>query len=389
MPKKAARPKVLVLFGTRPEAIKLAPVIHQLKKNPAFQTVVVSSSQHTDLLVPFLKIFNLQNDYDLCVMSANQTPNQVAARVLSALDAVLEREAPDLILVQGDTTTAFAGAFAAFNRRIKIGHVEAGLRSGDNFSPFPEEANRRLVAQLATFHFCATVGNKNNLLAENIGEKDVFVCGNTVVDALQFILETQKPSAKIEQLIGETKHLKRILLTTHRRESFGAAMSKNLEILREFVEENSDVCLIFPVHPNPNVKTIAEKILVNRERIHLLEPLDYADFAALMKSAWLIASDSGGVQEEAPSLGKPLLILRENTERPEAIASGIAKLVGDDLETLLRENYTDESWINSVEKIENPFGDGTAAKRIVEILEQKFPAKAQRAQRENEVAGNR
>ena len=368
------RLKILVMFGTRPEAIKLAPIIHELRQK-FFQTVVVSSSQHTDLLAPFLEIFKLKVDYDLRLMTANQTPNAVCAKVLEKLDGVLDAEKPDLILVQGDTTTAFAGAFAAFNRRIKIAHIEAGLRSNNLHSPFPEEANRRLVSQLATFHFCATLGNKQNLLAENINDNRIFVVGNPVVDALHFILKNKQPGAKIKRLIAETSGLKRILLTTHRRESFGAAMAGNLETLRDFAAHNRDVCVIFPVHPNPNVRQVTEKILANRERIHLLEPLDYADFAALMKAAWLIVSDSGGVQEEAPSLGKPLLILRENTERPEAIASGIAKLVGENLEKLLRENYADETWINSVREIVNPFGDGTTAKQIVKILQGEFFAK--------------
>ena len=371
--------KIFVLFGTRPEAIKLAPVIYELKKRTDFQTIVVSSSQHTDLLAPFLKIFNIKCDYDLRVMTANQTPNQVCAKVLSSLDTILEKEKPAIILVQGDTTTAFAGAFAAFNRKMKIGHVEAGLRSGNISSPFPEELNRRLISQVATFHFCATAGNEENLTAENVSEKQIFVCGNTVVDALKFILENEQPGAKIKNLIAKTNGLKRILLTTHRRESFGETMSGNLKTLREFVEKRKDVCLIFPVHPNPNVRVITEEILANRERIYLLEPLDYVDFAALMKAAWLIVSDSGGVQEEAPSLGKPLLVLRENTERPEAIQTGIAKLVGNNLEKLLAENYADETWIDSVRQIENPFGDGKAAKRIVEILTGNFNAgKAQR-----------
>ena len=370
--------KIMVLFGTRPEAIKLAPVIYELKKSAHFQTVVVSSSQHTDLLAPFLEIFNLEADYDLHVMTANQTPNQVCARVLSALDTILEKETPDAILVQGDTTTAFAGAFAAFNRKVKIGHVEAGLRSGNVASPFPEELNRRLISQIATFHFAATVKNKENLLTENVSEKQIFVTGNTVVDALHYILKNRQPSRKIKNLIKETNGLKRILLTTHRRESFGEAMSVNLEVLSEFVEKQKDVCLIFPVHPNPNVRNITNKILLNRERIFLLEPLDYINFIALLKNAWLIASDSGGVQEEAPSLGKPLLVLRENTERPEAIESGIAKLVGKNLKELLQESYADETWINSVKQIENPFGDGNAAKQIVEVLEREFSTKTKK-----------
>ncbi len=380
--------KILILFGTRPEAIKLAPVIFELEKHPAFQTIVVSSSQHTDLLAPFLDIFNLKTDYDLRVMTANQTPTEVCAKVLSSLDVILEKEKPDLILVQGDTTTSFAGAFAAFNRQIKIGHIEAGLRSGNALSPFPEELNRRLISQLATFHFCATENNRINLLAENVSEKQIFQTGNTVVDALHFILEHSQPDTEIKKIIEQTKDLKRILLTTHRRESFGETMSENLKTLREFVDRNKDVCLIFPVHPNPNVRNITDKILAHRERIFLLKPLDYVDFVALMKESWLIVSDSGGVQEEAPSLGKPLFVLRENTERPEAIEAGIAKLVGADLKKLLAENYANETWINSVREIENPFGDGKAAKRIVEILEREFLARAQTAQRKVETTNN-
>lgn len=368
------RAKILVLFGTRPEAIKLAPVIYRLQNRSDFQTVVVSSSQHTDLLAPFLKIFDVKTDYDLRVMTANQTPTAVCARVLSALDVILEREKPDAILVQGDTTTAFAGAFAAFNRRIKIGHVEAGLRSGDRKSPFPEEINRRLISQIADFHFCATARNKQNLLAENVCEKRIFTTGNTVVDALHFILENGTANASVKNLIERTSKLKRILLTTHRRESFGAAMTDNLKILRAFVEKNADVCLIFPVHPNPNVRTATNKILANQPRVFLTDALGYADFVALLKAAWLIVSDSGGVQEEAPSLGKPLLILRENTERPEAIEANVARLVGENsLAEMLECNYNDETWIKSVGQIKNPFGDGTAAKQIVGILEKEFP----------------
>ncbi|HSK72519.1 MAG TPA: UDP-N-acetylglucosamine 2-epimerase (non-hydrolyzing), partial [Pyrinomonadaceae bacterium] len=291
--------KILILFGTRPEAIKLAPVIYELQKEN-FQTLVVSSGQHKELLAPFLKIFNLKTDYDLQVMSENQTPNQVLSKTLHALDEVLEAEKPNLILVQGDTTTTLAGALAGFTRQIAVGHIEAGLRSGNLQSPFPEEMNRRLVSQVAAFHFAATEQNRDNLLAENIAENQIFVTGNTIVDALYFILEKLKPSKKIKNLIAETKNLKRILLTTHRRESFGETMSGNLRVLREFVEKREDACLIFPVHPNPNVRSATERILAGSKRIFLLEPLDYFDFVYLMKTAWLIVSDSGGVQEEAP-----------------------------------------------------------------------------------------
>jgi len=371
--------KILVLFGTRPEAIKLAPVIYELKRRREFQSCVVSSSQHTDLLARFLSIFDIEPDYDLRVMTENQTPNAVCAKILRGLDEIFDREKPDCILVQGDTTTAFAGAFAAFNRKITVGHVEAGLRSGNLHSPFPEEMNRRLISQTATFHFAATRKNHETLRREGASVKHIFTTGNPVVDALRYILKNSFPGEKINELIGKTESFKRILLTTHRRESFGAAMSENLKDLRDFVYKHGEVCLIFPVHPNPNVRQVTNEILAGCERVFLLEPLDYVDFIYLMKNSWLIVSDSGGVQEEAPSLGKPVLILRENTERPEAIESGIAKLVGaNSLAQMLKENYNDESWTRSVKSIENPFGDGKAAKRIVEILEREFSAKVKK-----------
>ncbi len=375
-----AKIKILVLFGTRPETIKLAPVISELKKRQAdFAMRVVSSSQHTDLLAPFLKIFDIEPDYDLRVMTENQTPNQVCARVLRGLDEIFDREKPDCVLVQGDTTTAFAGAFAAFNRKIKIGHVEAGLRSGNPDSPFPEEMNRRLISQMATFHFAATEKNLENLRREKTDENKIFLTGNTVVDALRFVSENSAPSRKISELIEKTVGFKRILLTTHRRESFGAAMTENLIDVREFVEKHAYVCLIFPVHPNPNVRKASGEILAGRERIHLLEPLEYVDFVALMKNSWLIVSDSGGVQEESPSLGVPVLILRENTERPEAIEAGAAKLVGaNSLAQMLEENYNDTRWIDSVKSIVNPFGDGAAARKIVDVLEREFYGKARK-----------
>ncbi len=375
------RPKILVLFGTRPEAIKLAPVIHELRKN-SFETVVVSSSQHKELLQPFLKMLDIEAVFDLRVMTKNQTPNEVCSRVLAKLDRILAQEKPDLILVQGDTTTALAGALAGFNRRIAVGHVEAGLRSGNLYSPFPEELNRRLVSQIAGFHFAATERNRRNLLAEGVPTEKIFVTGNTVVDTLAFILKNHAPDNKITELVEETRGLKRILLTTHRRESFGGKMSGNLKVLRDFVEKRRDVCLFFPVHPNPNVRAVTAEILAERERIYLLDPLNYQDFIALMKSVWLIVSDSGGIQEEAPSLGKPLLILRENTERPEAIGAGVAKLVGGNplrLARLLEENYSAETWIKSVKEVANPFGDGRAARRIVKIIEEKLGSKVKSA----------
>ena len=372
------RKKIVVLFGTRPEAVKLAPVIHELKKK-FFQTVVVSSSQHKELLTPFLKTLAIETDFDLRVMKKNQTPAEVCARVLAKLDAILEAEKPDLILVQGDTTTTLAGALAGFYRRIPVGHIEAGLRSGNAHSPFPEEMNRRIISQIATFHFAATEENRRNLLAESFSSDKIVVTGNTVVDSLQYILKHLRPGAKIEELIEATDGSKRILLTTHRRESFGATLAGNLRVMREFVEKRRDVCLIFPVHPNPNVRSVTSEILAGIDRVHLLEPLDYVDFVTLMKNAWLIVSDSGGVQEEAPSLGKPLFVLRENTERPEAVSAGVAKLVGGSprkLKLMLEENYAVQTWIKSVKEIANPFGDGKAAKRIVRAINERIGEKS-------------
>jgi UDP-N-acetylglucosamine 2-epimerase (non-hydrolysing) len=371
------RMKVLVHFGTRPEAIKLAPVIHELRKR-FFQTIVVSSSQHKHLLAPFLEALDIEVDFDLGVMKRNQSPNDVCSRVTAKLDKLLVQEEPDLVLVQGDTTTALAGAMAAFNRRIPVGHVEAGLRSGNIMSPFPEEMNRKLISQIASFHFAATEKNRRNLLAEEIPTEKIFVTGNPVVDSLHAMLKKLKPSPAIADLIHSTNGKKRLLLTTHRRESFGTAMTGNLKVLRDFVEKHRDVCLFFPVHPNPNVKNIAKEILGKLPNVHLLDPLDYSDFLAIMKSTWLIVSDSGGVQEEAPSLGKPLLVIRENTERPEAIRAGVSKLVGNSpgaLKQLLEENYAVDTWIRSVKEVANPFGDGRSASRIVKVIEEKLANK--------------
>lgn len=360
--------KFLTLFGTRPEAVKLAPVIRELKRRK-IENIVVSSGQHKDLLAPFLKFFDIKPDCDLSVMTKNQTPTKVLAKILPKLEAVFEKENPSNVIVQGDTITTLAGAIAGFNRKINVAHVEAGMRSGNLQNPFPEEINRRLVSQTAAFHFCATEGNRRNLLVENINPERIFVTGNTVIDSLKYVLKNLKTSKKAKKILTQTKGLKRIVLTTHRRESFGSKMTRNLLDLKEFIGRHKDVCLIFPVHPNPAVKSAAEKIFSEEKNIFLTEPLDYLDFISLLKSAWLIVSDSGGIQEESPTLGKPLFILRENTERPEAVTAGIAKLIGQNsLLEILEENYADQSWINSVKKNVNPFGDGKSAKEIVRIL---------------------
>jgi UDP-N-acetylglucosamine 2-epimerase (non-hydrolysing) len=366
------RKKILTLFGTRPEVIKLAPVIRQLESHAdLFQTFNVTTAQHTDLLYPFVKLFDIRIDRDLQVMQHNQSPTQVCARVLALLDPILAQQNPDLILVQGDTTTAMAGALAGFYRKIPVAHVEAGLRSGDSYSPYPEEMNRRIITRLTSYHFAATPGNRTALLSEGVSENSIFVTGNPVVDSLKSIVKRFRTRPALEEIQETTKKLKWIVLTTHRRESFGEVMAENLRVLKRFIEQHDDIALIFPVHPNPEVRAPANSILGGHPRICLLQPLSYEDFIGLLSNAWIIISDSGGVQEEAPTLGKPLLILRENTERPEAVESGVARLVGGcpaRLASMLEEVYRDESWADRVKGIENPFGRGDSGKHIVAII---------------------
>jgi UDP-N-acetylglucosamine 2-epimerase (non-hydrolysing) len=363
---------VLTLFGTRPEVIKLAPVIRELEARcECFRAVNVTSAQHTDLLYPLASYFRIRLHHDLRVMEADQSPSQVCARVLTALDPILAKESPDLILVQGDTTTAMAGALLGFFRKIPVGHVEAGLRSGNALSPFPEEMNRRLVTKLATLHFAATARNVRTLLEEGVPKEEVILTGNPIVDSLHLVLDAPPPAPPRGLEEGALQGKRLIVLTTHRRESFGPVMAGNLRVLREFVEAHDDVLLAFPVHPNPSVRDVSFAILGGHPRINLLGPLEYVEFIHLLAKAWLIVSDSGGVQEEAPTLGKPLLVLRENTERPEAVESGIARLVGGEPESLramLEEAYPDHPWLQEVCEIENPFGQGDAAKRIVDAI---------------------
>ena len=365
--------KVLTLFGTRPEVIKVAPVIDALEARPdRFKTINVSSSQHTDLLKPLIADFAIRLDHDLKVMQPNQTLSSLSARVMTAMDPVLVEEQPDLLLVQGDTTTALAGAMAGFHRHIPVGHIEAGLRSGNALSPFPEEMNRRLISRIAALHFPATANNRNTLLAEGIDPACAVLTGNTVVDALLKMAERAKPNAATQGVIDAVGNRKLILLTTHRRESFGERMADNLKVLRDFVRLHSEMALVFPMHPNPAVSGPAKEILGGCERIHLIAPLDYQQFVAMMSRAWLIVSDSGGVQEESPTLGKPLLVLRENTERSEAVDAGCARLTGTPelLADALREACTAGSWTKNVQSIANPFGDGTAAVKIVNAIQE-------------------
>lgn len=358
--------KVLTVLGTRPEAIKLAPVIKELEKLPEIVSRVCVTAQHQEMLDPFLNLFQINPDYDLDIMQPNQTLFDVTTKVLLGLKKVLDAERPHIILVQGDTTTAFAAALAAFYMKIKIGHVEAGLRTEDKYNPFPEEINRRLITHLADLHFAPTERAKANLLAEGVRNETIFVTGNTVVDALLMILEQTKGQDPLRDLpIDPARKL--ILVTAHRRESFGIGLTNICQAVREIVESADDVEIVYPVHLNPNVRATVTHILSGVERIHLIEPLDYVSFVHLMRRAYLILTDSGGIQEEAPTLGKPVLVMRNRTERPEAIEAGTAKLVGTQKERIVRETLrllTQPTEYARMANAKNPFGEGKAAKRI-------------------------
>jgi UDP-N-acetylglucosamine 2-epimerase (non-hydrolysing) len=364
--------KVLIVMGTRPEVIKLAPIVRAIKEEgqDSMEAVVLVTAQHRDLLDQTLEVFNIVPDYDLDLMSKDQSIAAVCVGVLEGVGEVIKKERPDVVVVQGDTTTTFAAALSAFYNKVKVAHVEAGLRSWDRFDPYPEEVNRSLISRFSDFNFCPTETAKKNLIAENINEKAIFVTGNTVVDALKKALKISKELNR--EILGDfdpdVDNI--VLLTMHRRESFGEPMERVFGALLKLVERNKDVKVIFPVHPNPSVKKAAE-ILASNESIRLVDPLPYLDFINVMKLSKLIITDSGGVCEEAPSLGKPVLLIREVTERPEAISAGTAILVGTDPEkiiTSVEKLIGDKNEYEKFKNVTSPFGDGTAALMIVKIL---------------------
>lgn len=367
--------KVAVVFGTRPECIKLAPVIRALDCHKRMESTVICSSQHTDLLAPFLGGFDIKVQHDLKVMRAGQSPNEVLSRVLLSLEKVFSQDMPDVVLVQGDTTTALAGAISAFHANIPVGHVEAGLRTGDIRAPFPEEMNRRLISRIASYHYAATEENVKNLRNEKVPDSSIWLTGNPVVDSLQWILENHPPSARIKELLRRHAGKKLIVLTTHRRESFGRTMENNLRAIADFVASNSDIIVLFPVHPNPNVRNATREVLGNARGFDIIDPMDYSDFIHLLSSAWLIVSDSGGIQEEAPCLGKRLIVLRSNTERPEVVDAGIAKLIGDNPQRLTETLQTadnDPEWSRAALGAQSLYGSGDAGYRIIRALETVF-----------------
>jgi len=361
--------KVMVVFGTRPEAIKMAPVVQELKKVQDIDTCVVVTAQHREMLDQVLQLFNIEPDYDLNLMKDKQDLYSITTGVLTGLKSILETEKPDLVVVHGDTTTTFAAALAAFYQKIPVGHVEAGLRTRNKYSPYPEEMNRSLTGKLAELHFAPTDVSRENLIAESVASFKIWVTGNTVIDAL---MATVKPEYQFSPELNGIDLSHRILLvTTHRRENWGEHMRDIYAALLQLVEEFADVEIVFPVHMNPTVKDLAVEMLGGRERIHLLNPLEYEAFANLMNHAYIILTDSGGMQEEAPSLGKPVLVLRDTTERPEAIQAGTVKLVGTVQENVYktaRQLLVDRKEYDKMAHAINPYGDGKAAARIVQVI---------------------
>jgi len=358
--------RILCVVGTRPEAIKMAPVISALKKEPWADVRVLATAQHRHMLDQVLSFFDIEPDIDLDIMRPNQALTTLTARLLLDLDDVLLAEKPDVVLVQGDTTTVMTVALACFYHRIPIGHVEAGLRTWDMQNPFPEEANRVIAGKLARWHFAPTESSRQNLLREGISDADITVTGNTVIDAL---LMTAARNVKLGIDLDESKRL--VLVTSHRRENFGEPFRNICRALGTLAGRNTDVQFLYPVHPNPNVKDVAHEMLGSYGNIHLCEPLDYAPFVAAMQRSYLIISDSGGVQEEAPALGKPVLVLREETERPEAVDEGVVKLVGASYDRIVEETQRlldDKNAYSQMARGVSPYGDGHGAERIVKVL---------------------
>ena len=361
--------KLMTVFGTRPEAIKMCPLVLEMQKYPDFiEPIVAVTAQHREMLDQVLQLFAIKPDYDLNIMTAGQTLYDVTGRALAGLKDVLAEAQPDMVLVHDDTTTTFVGPLASFYGQIPVGHVEAGLRTGNKFSPYPEEMNRKLTGAIADIHFAPTSTSKNNLLKENIDPAAIVVTGNTVIDALQTTVKADYrfTDSGLQKALAGGKRL--ILVTTHRRENLGEPMRHVYQALRKVLENHPDVEAIFPVHKNPKVREIVDEELGKLAQVHLIEPLDYEPFANLMAKVDIVLTDSGGIQEEAPALGKPVLVLRDTTERPEAVDAGTVKLVGTAYDDVLRETsllLDDSKYYQSMAEAANPYGDGRACERII------------------------
>lgn len=369
--------KILTIIGTRPEAIKMASVIKRLEKHPDFSSRLCVTGQHREMLDQVLDLFEIKKDYDLELMDKVDGLSDLISGVISGIDPIIKAFKPEIILVHGDTATTFAASMAGFLNRVKIGHVEAGLRTDNLFSPWPEEANRKLTSVITEYHFAPTITSKSNLIAEGHNKKNIFVVGNTVIDSLfitrDMLVSNKKYYAALE---SKFKYLDRerklILVTGHRRENFGDGFKNICMAIKKIAQKNNDIEFVYPVHLNPNVKKPVDEILTDVENVLLIEPLEYREFVYLMMRSYIILTDSGGIQEEAPSLGKPVLVMRDTTERPEAVSNGTVKLVGTDISSII--NGVEELLGNKfnyaqMSKAKNPYGDGTSAKKIIEVLE--------------------
>lgn len=374
--------KILLVFGTRPEAIKMSPLYHQFKNDDRFDVSVCVTGQHRDMLDPVLSLFNITPDFDLNIMQIGQDLTDVTTKILIGLRDLFGSYNPNLVLVHGDTATTFAASLACYYKKIKVGHIEAGLRTNNLYSPWPEEANRKLTGVLSEYHFAPTENSKFNLLNENISKKNIFVTGNTVIDALYFIVNKINNDNTLKALLVEKFNFldlnkKIILITGHRRENFGQGFDNICKALSYLSEQHKNVQFVYPMHLNPNVREPVKKYLSNKNNIFLIEPLDYLPFVYLMNLSYLILTDSGGIQEEAPSLGKPVLVMRETTERPEAVEVGTVKLVGANT-SLIVENVNqllnNTQLYTQMSALHNPYGDGKACQRIVDIISESLNA---------------
>lgn len=363
--------KVMTVFGTRPEAIKMAPLVKELNKREEIESIVCVTAQHREMLDQVLKVFDIKPDYDLNIMKQGQTLSEITSRVLLGLEEVIQKEKPNIILVHGDTTTTFAGALAAFYNQVDIGHVEAGLRTWNKYSPFPEEMNRQMVDRMTDMFFAPTLVSKKNLLDENIDESKIYITGNTAIDAMSTTISSNYYH-ELFDWIGEDRM---ILLTAHRRENLGDPMRNIFKAIKRIVDEYSDVKVVYPIHLNPRVREVANEVFEGTDRVKLIEPLEVIDFHNFQNKSYIILTDSGGIQEEAPSLGKPVLVLRDTTERPEGIEAGTLKLVGTDEEVIYTETkklLDDLKEYEKMSKASNPYGDGTASKQIVDAIIEKY-----------------
>lgn len=363
--------KIMTIFGTRPEAIKMAPLIKAIENDERFESIVTVTAQHRQMLDQVMDIFDLKADYDLNIMKDGQTLTDITSRVIKELDSVLIEAEPDIILVHGDTTTTFAASIAGFYHQIKIGHVEAGLRTWNKYSPFPEEMNRQLTDTLADIYFAPTVMSKSNLLKEGRPKESIFITGNTVIDAMEYTIKQNYSNELLDNLAGK----RIILVTMHRRENLGQPMTNVFKAINRLVEKFEDVHIVFPMHKNPKVRKNAEETLSDSEQVHLIEPLDVIDFQNFSNNSYMILSDSGGVQEEAPSLGVPVLVLRDTTERPEGIEAGTLKLVGTEEDKVFEEAtllLSDKEEYEKMSQASNPYGDGNASERILDAIAYNF-----------------